>query len=415
MRGADGRRRRKGDGTMPTLLDLSYWGVFREPVPRGRTPRGTVWAPEPWSVNLGSLTPAQVSAQPLSGETLVVVDDPEYIPAAGLLYADNVSGHVRVFAYGVNAAGVPLNLGVGIIASSGAVTVLIERLGTAVGSSNGPYQASALAAARWFATNYVVANSEGLISTVNVNSGGFAELSSVQILPIKSGEGAPGQLGNIIIDFQLDGQATVVVYAREASVVSASSPPSNLLASTHTPPARGTFSVANVDVTAVAPLDSYLLLPVPGVAPFEGTSAVDNAATRNPGFGVRWTVQLTAQAGKTLVPQPQYATVGLGPATLYGVETAVWWQSGATKTIEDVYGPPPLARDIRTGYAVEIGTAPLGQTATVQWHGTGGIGYPIAIFVLTPQTHTGQILNVLGVAGTVLLAGLAGLALGEGA
>ena len=401
---------------VPTLIDLSYWGVLREPVPRGRTASGAVWAPQPWSLDASRLFTAQVSAQVVPGRTLVVVDDPERIPAAGLLYADTLSGHVRVWAYGVNAAGTPLALGVGVLASLGPITVGIERLGAAAGSSNGPYQVSALAAARWMATNYVAAEqSAPLINTVRVGSGAFAELTSVQILPVAQGPGAPGQVGNVILDFQLTGEAVVLVYARPASIVAPTTPPTTLLPAVHSPVLRGTFPVADVALTAVAPLDSYLLLPAPQLTPFSGTSAVDHTDTQNPGFGTRWTVQLTAQAGRAALPQPDYATVALGPATRYGVETTVWWSQGSMSTIEDVYAPPPYARDIHTGYAVEVGTVPLGQSATLDWLGTGGIGYPIAVFVLTPQTRTGQILNALGVAGATLLAGLAGYTAGANA
>ncbi len=394
------------------LIDLSLYGAFREPVPGGTTTGGAVSSPQPYTFNPGPLQPALAATAPGEPRSLIVADDPEQIPSAGMLYADTLAGHVRVFAYGVNASGQRLTLGVGVVGSLGQVTVAIERLGAAAGQSNGPYVYSSLAAQRWLATNYAAAagGQAPIITAVTIGGGAFAEVASVDLPPIASGQpGAPGYVGNVIVDLLLSGSAQVVVYARQTSVTKPTSYPTNLLPAKHSPIFRGTFPQATFAVAAQAPMDSYLALPPVGASPFPGRSAVDGQPAANPGFGVEWDVALQVeQPPKSILPRAPYAQVALGPLTGYGVETAVFWQIGNLQTIEDVYGPAPAARDIHTGLAVGLGTVPWGQAASLVWIGTGGIGYPVGIFTLNPQTPRLQIAEVVGAAAMPALAALTG-------
>lgn len=406
---------------MSILLDLSYWGVFAEPVPRGRLANAGRSVPVS-KMDLSALTKASLTATPSGERVLIAVDDPEHVQETGLLYQQPLAGPVRVFAYAVNATvkagkAQDMTLGVAVQAPSGSTaSVTVQRSGSANGVSSGPYAVSMLAAERWMATLYSILPG----STVILNPGQTQEFASARMPAIANPQqtGYPGYVANIILDIDIQPAgsepATVLVYARQPAAAGTPTIPSNQLGSTHTPPTRGLFPIADVAVSATAGMDSWVPLPA-GLMPQQGVSFVDGAAAAtNAGFGVFWTASLAVSASATAIPAPRYAAVGMGPASPYGIQTGAFWTQGNNQTILSVVAPPGSGL-LLPGQAMQLGTVPVGQSASVRWMGTGGIGYPVGIYVLTPQTRTGQILSVAGVGAVAGLAGLVGYAAGAGA
>jgi hypothetical protein len=235
------------------------------------------------------LPPAALA--PVPGRVLLLSDEPEQVPGAGLLYADRVDGAFRVFLYAVAAGSEPLRLHVAALdLGPRPVDVVVTRLGL-----GGPSPNDALVAAQAEATFFA----DRLRTVVRLGPGRPVDL--VPALPVEPA--APGDLVAALVDGASDGPV-------EVATVATTQPGLQALPAVPLPPARaphgllrGTFPAADFRLlVGVFPWQRTVALPA-GAAALPGWSAVDGVPVRDGG-------------GYGIVYRVRVATFGARPATL---------------------------------------------------------------------------------------------------
>jgi hypothetical protein len=312
---------------------------------------------------LGALLPP-VRIAPTDRRVLLLSDEPETVPDAGILYADTVDGPFRVFLYAVDGAGRPLYFHI-LALAPGPKAISLEVTRTGVGGP-APVGAEAGEAA---AAGYA-----GPRRPVNrrLAAGGRVELVP-QLALTPAG---PGETVAAIVDGRSSGPVQLVTAASDGPrahpsqllLLEPASPPGQLM--------RGTFPHA--DLTVTVPVFAWVhQVAVRAIAqPQRGWSRVDAAPVRDRGnYGVLYRIcvvryPLTWAASGRLAAS---AALRWGlPLALLLVPgpTSPWLEAGAP-------GPwtPPLRRAWRHLWRWPLrGLAT--QTSITHWMAVGGTNQP---------------------------------------
>ncbi len=320
-------------------------------------------------------TPCHIDA---SGPTLVFSNDPEKVPAPGILYRATVSGAARILVFHVNGSRQPLHIGVLMTNPENApVNVVVQHIGVA-GPGTDPLEVGKQAEHLWFQPH-------AFYTYALLGHHSWFLDGALADTPVP-----PGKSLAAVYDVTTTAPVVFTVVAQTKPSLSLAGLrvlPSTSLAGGYGTPMRGTFPDANLtcSVTAAVPTAGLTEIRLGTAGTFiQGVSSVDgNAPAVDDGnYGVLYHLHLTLTSSLSS-PYSSYAVLLHAHNNVFAGVASVSGSGGMFPAIVPLPIDQPQVR--RASQAVMLGMVRLlplvPTTLDLQWMPAAGSTLPVDLLV----------------------------------